>query len=184
MTAYLIMMWEMFKVGLFAVGGGLATLPFLFELAEKYNWFTASELTRMIAVSESTPGPIGVNMSTYVGFINNGVFGGVLSTLSLVAPSLIIILIVSSVLQKFKDSTLVKDVFYGLRAAVAGLLLTSVLGVFAQNLLISGGSGCFELIDYKKLILFATLVFGVFKFKKHPLVFIGLGALAGAIFKL
>ncbi len=184
MSAYLILMFEMFKVGLFAVGGGLATLPFLFELTKKYDWFTASELTRMIAVSESTPGPIGVNMSTYVGFINGGVLGGILSTLSLVAPSLIIILIVSSVLQKFKGSTVVKDVFYGLRAAVAGLLLASVLGVFAQNFMVFGGTSWAQSIDYKKIILFVALIFGVFKLKKHPLTFIGLGALAGAIFKL
>ena len=91
---YLTLMLEFFKIGLFSVGGGLATLPFLFDLAEKYNWFTASELTNMIAVSESTPGPIGVNMATYVGNTVGGVFGGITTTLSLVTPSLIVIYII------------------------------------------------------------------------------------------
>ncbi len=179
--ANLALFFEMFKVGLFSIGGGLATLPFLFELTEKYNWFSAADLTNMIAVSESTPGPIGVNMATYVGFNVSGVFGGILSTLALVAPSIIVILIIAGILEKFKDSIFVKDLFYGLRAAVAGLIATSVLTVFAQNLIIPNAQSLIAMLDYKKIILFAALVFGVFKFKKHPLVYIATGALAGVL---
>ncbi len=181
---YLTMIYEFFKVGLFSIGGGLATLPFLFDISERYPWFTAEELTNMIAVSESTPGPIGVNMSTYVGFETAGVLGGIMTTLSLVTPSIIVILVIAGILEKFKDSLFIKDLFYGLRAAVAGLIATSVLSVFAQNLIIPDVQGFLAMFDYKKIILFAVLVFGVFKFKKHPLVYIGVGALAGIVFGL
>lgn len=181
---YITMFVEFFKVGLFSVGGGLATLPFLFELAEKYNWFTAEELTNMIAVSESTPGPIGINMATYVGYTSGGVWGGILSSIALVMPSIIVIMIVSMILQKFKENKYVKYLFYSLRAAVAGLLLLSVMNVFIQNFTISGAESIWSLIDYKKTALFAVLVFLVFKLKKHPLLYISIGAVAGILFNL
>ena len=182
---YILIMYEFFKVGLFSIGGGLATLPFLFDLADKYpNWFTADELTNMIAVSESTPGPIGVNMATYVGFKAEGILGGVLSTLALITPSIIITLIVARVLERFKDSILVKDLFYGLRAAVAGLIGTSVISILMQNLLASGAADIVFMLDYRKIALFAVMVFAVFKFKKHPLVYIGCGAILGILMRL
>lgn len=192
MPLFVLMFIEFFKVGLFSIGGGLATLPFLFELAEKYNWFTAEELTNMIAVSESSPGPIGVNMATYVGNtigselngVAGGIFGGILTTLALILPSIIVILIVSTILEKFKENKIVKDLFYGLRAAVAGLLALSVANVFIQNFSVSGATEILKMIDYKKIVLFAVLTFMVFKFKKHPLVYILIGAVAGIIFNL
>lgn len=181
---YLTMFFEFFKVGLFSIGGGLATLPFLFELAEKYNWFTTEELTNMIAVSESSPGPIGVNMATYVGFQMGGIWGGIITTLALITPSIIVILIISRILEKFRDAKLVKDLFFGLRAAVSGLLVVSVLNVFSQTFLITGAETVLAMVDFKKIILFIVLLFGVFKFKKHPLLYIGIGALCGAVFGL
>lgn len=179
---YITMFIEFFKVGLFAVGGGLATLPFLFELADKYNWFTAEELTNMIAVSESSPGPIGVNMATYVGYTTAGVWGGIFTTLALILPSIIVILIVSMILQKFKENKYVKYLFYGLRAAVAGLLFLSVMNVFIQNFTVEGAANILNMIDYKKVALFAVLVVMVFKIKKHPLLYISIGAVAGMLF--
>lgn len=181
MPQLLLMFIEFFKVGLFSVGGGLATLPFMFELAEKYNWFTTEELTNMIAVSESSPGPIGVNMATYVGNTCNGIFGGIVITLALVLPSIIVILFVASILKKFKENKTVKNLFYGLRAAVAGLLTLSVLSVFKENFLVEGTTDIIRMIDYKKVGLFAVLVFLVFRYKKHPLVYILLGAGAGIL---
>ena len=181
MPQLLLMFIEFFKIGLFSVGGGLATLPFMFELAEKYNWFTAEEVTNMIAVSESSPGPIGVNMATYVGNTSYGVLGGVVTTLALVLPSIIVILIVASILNKFKQNKTVKNVFYGLRAAVAGLLTLSVLSVFRENFIKSEASALWQMIDYQKVALFAVLVFLVFKFKKHPLVYIAIGAATGIL---
>lgn len=138
----------------------------------------------MIAVSESSPGPIGVNMATYVGFKVGGVAGGIASTLALVAPSIIVILIISRILEKFRDSIAVKNIFYGLRAAVSGLLAVSVVNVLLQTFVISGAESLLAAADLKKLILFAVLLFGVFKFKKHPLLYIAAGALCGAVLGL
>ncbi|MBE7023712.1 MAG: chromate transporter [Clostridia bacterium] len=190
MPLFLTMFIEFFKVGLFSVGGGLATLPFLFEIAEKYGWFTAEELTNMIAVSESSPGPIGVNMATYVGFttgnamygIIGGIMGGIITTIALITPSVIVILIISVILEKFKENKFVKYTFYGLRAAVAGLLALSVLSVFGQNFLVADAAQIWEMVDYRKAVLFAVLVFMVFKLKKHPILYIGIGAAAGILF--
>ncbi len=180
---YILMIYEVFKVGLFSVGGGLATLPFWIELAKKYpDWIAEKEITDMIAVAESTPGPIGVNMATYAGFQLSGVLGGVTATLSLILPSIIVILVVARILKKFKDSILVKDLFYGLRASVAGLICVSTLNILFQNL--SGQGAWIFSVDYKKVILFAGILFGVFKFKKHPLVYIAVGAIFGVLLGL
>ena len=111
---YLQLFWEFFKTGLFAIGGGLATLPFLRDISLKYPWFTPEDLLNMIAVSESTPGPLGVNSATYAGFHAAGVPGALVATCSLVLPSVIIIILVSRALTRFRDSKLVQDGFYGL----------------------------------------------------------------------
>lgn len=165
---------EFFKTGLFSIGGGLATIPFLKSMGEKYNWFSVSDLTNMIAISESTPGPIGVNMATYVGRTVEGVAGGILATLSLVLPSFLVILIVARVLDKFNESKLVKDIFYGLRPAALGMICAAVITIFEAAL--------FTAFDIKKVILLLLLTFGVFKFKKHPVIYILIGAVAGMIF--
>ena len=176
----LTLCWEFFKTGLFSVGGGLATLPFLFKMGEKYGWYTVSELTNMVAVSESTPGPIGVNMATYVGSTVCGVLGGILATLSLILPSIIVILLIARFLEKFSENKLVKDVFYGLRPAVVGMLFASVLSVFESALF---GGSFMSGVDWRYLTLFAVLIFGIFKFKKHPILYIGIGAVIGMIFR-
>lgn len=115
----MIVLWELFfeffKAGLFAVGGGLATLPFLYDIASRYDWMSVESITDMIAISESTPGPLGVNMATYAGYHAYGVLGGVVATFALVLPSIIVIVIVAKILEKFKENRLVKDTFAGLR---------------------------------------------------------------------
>ena len=95
---YLSLFWEFFKTGLFATGGGMATLPFLYRMSETKGWFTAAQLADMVAVSESTPGPIGVNMATYVGFTTAGIPGSLIATIGLVTPSIIVILIIARIL--------------------------------------------------------------------------------------
>ena len=129
MTLYLRLMFEFFKTGLFAVGGGLATLPFLYEMSAATGWFTSQDIMNLIAVSESTPGAIGINMSTYVGFITAGLPGAILATLALAAPSVIVIILISKVLDKFKDSPVVQGVFKGLRPASTALIAAAGLNV-------------------------------------------------------
>ena len=176
---YLRLFFEFFKTGLFAVGGGLATLPFLHRMGASFGWFTYDDVGNMLAVSESTPGPIGVNISTYTGSLITGPIGGILATLSLVFPSVVVIIFVARFLEKFSENKLVKDVFYGLRPAVVGMLLSSIITVFESSLF----KGDFMTgIDIRYWGLLVVLVFGIFKFKKHPILYIGIGAVAGMIF--
>lgn len=185
---YLTLFYEFFKIGLFAVGGGLATLPFLYDLADKYPWFDATILPNMIAISESTPGPIGVNMATYAGYNAAGILGGIIATLGLVTPSIIIIIMIAGFLDKFKENVYVKSAFYGLRPAVTaliGLAGFEVLKVtiFTFNQYISTHH-FLDLFNIKALILFVLFYFCTNKFKLHPIIFIICGAFAGIIFSL
>ena len=189
---YLQLFWEYFKTGLFAVGGGMATIPFLYDMSDKTGWFTHQDLANMIAVGESTPGPIGVNMATYVGFvtgmsqgsIGNAIAGAVVASMGLVLPSLIVILIVAAMLKRFKDSPLVQKAFYGLRPASTGLIAAAGISVAMNNLF---GSGTFS-VNWKGWILAVVLWLLTNKVKQtkklHPIVFIGISALVGILFSM
>lgn len=190
---YLLLFWEFFKTGLFTVGGGMATIPFLYEMSDKYpQWFSHDDLANMIAVGESTPGPIGVNMATYVGFVTgDGVLGSVLgavtATLGLVAPSIIIILIIGLMLKSFKDNKLVNHAFYGLRPASTGLIAAAGLSVLLSNMFL-GEKIALAFFNWKGLILAVVLwiMSNVIKKTKnlHPIIFIGLSAVAGIVFSM
>ena len=180
--------YEFFKTGLFAVGGGMATIPFLQNIGATTGWFTDADLTTMIAVSESTPGPIGVNMATYVGFTCAVLPGAVTATLGLITPSIIIIIIIAGMLKKFRQSKLVDDVFYGLRPASTALITSAGLSVALSIFILVGGAEEHTFgINWMSLIL-AVLVFigmRVPKLKKlHPIVFIGVSALIGILFQM
>ena len=178
--SFLILFIEFFKIGLFSVGGGLATLPFLYELAEKYPWFDISDISNMVAISESTPGPLGVNMATYVGFSHSGILGGAIAVLGLIFPSLIIILIVAKVLDKFKKSKTVKYIFYGLRAASSALIASAGFSIFKIAFLNAEEKTFF----WQGGILALIIAFITFKFKKiHPIALIVISAVVGIIFK-
>ena len=180
--------FEFCKIGLFSVGGGLATIPFLADLGERTGWFTSGELANMIAISESTPGPLGVNMATYVGFTSAGVAGGVVATLGLVFPCVVVILIVSAFLQKFRSSKAVDGVFYGLRAASVALITSAMLQVariaFTRYDMLSPNSWDFHWMAF----LLAAVIFVLLKFtplkKLHPICFIALAAVAGVVFRM
>ena len=180
---YFILFWEFFKTGLFSVGGGLATLPFLSQMGEKYGWFTQEELANMLAVSESTPGPIGVNMATYVGNTVGGILGGCLTTFALILPSYLVILVVSKVISRYKDNPLVQHAMAVLRPASVGLIGAAVLGVLQSVLLNSealAANQWNQIIEVPNLILFAIL-FGIYmKFNKlHPVLILAIGAVVG-----
>ena len=173
-----------FFVGLFAVGGGLAPLPFLQSMGETTGWFCASTIADMVAISESTPGPLGVNMATYVGFQVAGVPGSVVGALGLITPSVIVILIVAHFLKKFRDSKYVQWAFYGLRAASLGLIAAACwavakLALFSADKFAETG-GVFQSLRYENIILCVLVFIGVQCFKKiHPIVFIAIAAAAG-----
>ena len=196
---YLQLFWEFFKTGLFAVGGGMATIPFLYDLSDKTGWFTHTDLANMIAVGESTPGPIGVNMATYVGFVTGmkdagiptAILGAVAATLGLITPCVIIILIVAAILKSFRNNKYVNSAFYGLRPASTGLIAAAGFSVVASTLFFSDvwGMGNFlGAFNWKGIALAAllwVLTNVVKKTKKwHPIVFIGFSALVGIIFKM
>ncbi len=168
----------------------MATLPFLYDISERTGWFTQEQLADMIAVGESTPGPIGVNMATYVGFETAGIPGAVIATLGLVTPSVIIILIIARVLKQFRENPTVDAVFYGLRPcsigliAAAGLLVAKI--TFLDIPAWSAGGGLQSLFQWKAIllgVLLLVLTRGVKPLKKlHPIVFIAASAAAGVIF--
>lgn len=179
---------EFFKTGLFSVGGGLATLPFLSRMGEKYGWFTQQDLANMLAVSESTPGPIGVNMATYVGNTVSGVLGGVVTTLALILPSYLIILMVIRVMNKFHDNLYVQGAMKTLRPASVGMVGAAVLNVLISVLLRKDAIAALawsQMVVLPNLILFALLFVLYLKIQKlHPIVVLALGAAAGVLFKL
>lgn len=182
---YLQLFWEFFKIGLFAVGGGMATLPFLQRLSERSGWFSQNLITDMIAVSESTPGPIGINMATYVGCNVAGVLGGVAATIGTILPSIIIVVTVSRYLERFRGSRLAGDVFYGLRPAVTGLIAAAGLGV-AQGCLLHldiyrQTGALLELFDFKRLVCFGAAFGAIRWFKLHPIVYIACAAVVGLL---
>ena len=187
MSGLLRLAFEFFKTGLFAVGGGLATLPFLYAMGNATGWFNAQDVANMIAISESTPGPMGVNMATYVGFTSFGLPVAVLGPLALVFPSLVIIILISKILNKFKESKLVQDVFYGLRPASTGLIIAAGLGVAKIALLrldqYEITKNIADLLNYKSIVL-ALVIYLVMKKKDfHPILMVVASAVIGIIFK-
>ena len=187
---YFRLFWEFFKTGHFAVGGGMATLPFLRSMGAATGWFTAGQLADMVAVSESTPGPIGVNMATYVGFTTAGAPGALVATLGLITPSIIIILIIAAFLKAFRSNKYVERVFYGIRPASTALIAAAGVPVMELCLLdidaFRAGGGFASLISVKGLVLFAAVwvLTNLVKPTKnwHPIVFIALSAAAGIVF--
>lgn len=187
---YFRLFYEFFKTGLFAVGGGLATLPFLRSMADTTGWFTKAQLADMLAVSESTPGPIGVNTATYVGFTTAGISGAIIATLGLVTPSVIVILIIARVLKKFRDNRIVENMFYGLRPASTGLIAAAGLSVVPLALLKTGTlsvkDGFLASVKWPAVLLAAVLVVFTNWVKPtkdlHPILFIAVSAVIGVVF--
>jgi chromate transporter len=176
--------YEFFITGLFIFGGGLAAIPFLQQMAEKTAWFTVPQLMDIIAVSEATPGPIGVNMATYVGYVVAGVPGGLIATFGLLLPSAIIALVVARLLLRFKESALVETVLYGLRPASLGLIASagltvfclSVFGVPLWDLTFANISNLF---NPRTLLFIAVLFVATNRFKAHPVIFLAASAAVG-----
>ena len=199
MSVYLRLYWEFFKTGLFAVGGGMATLPFLKDIGQSTGWYTYTDLMNMLAVSESTPGLIGINMATYVGFTVGGIPGAVIATLGEVTPSIIVILIVAMMLKKFRDNRYVNMAFYGLRPASTGLIgaacVTVVLEVMTGIKVLAADGALMNtfrlagesLIKWPGVLLGALLIVLTNFIRPvknwHPIVFIAFSAVVGIVFR-
>lgn len=182
--------YEFLKIGMFAVGGGMATLPFLYNLADKTGWFTQAQVTDMLAVSESTPGPVGINMATYVGYTTAGLPGALAATIGVIIPGVALVILIRAVLDKMRSNRYVDGAFYGLRPAstaliaAAGLLVADVtllhMDLFRQS------GRVLDLIDLKSVLLAVVLLIftrWVKPTKKlHPIVFIAASAVVGIAF--
>ncbi|MBR2985982.1 MAG: chromate transporter [Clostridia bacterium] len=202
---YLYLFWEYFKIGLFTIGGGYAMLPMVIQVVQKHGWLTSDQLYNFIGVAESTPGPFAINLATFVGTtVGNaqygfwgGVLGAVVATFAVVLPSLIIIVIVSKVLERFKTSKVVQGVLYGIRPVVVGLILSAMIGI-ALNVVLPNvkltdlGSASVTPFNWVSLVLmcaFFPLSRIKIKGKKlHPIFMIllsaGLGVLLFGVLKI
>jgi len=199
MMLYLRLFWEFFKTGLFAVGGGMATIPFLYNMADATGWFTRNDVANMIAVGESTPGPIGVNMATYVGYVTGSnvggvpaaILGAVVATVGLVTPSIIIILMIASFLKSFRDNKYVESAFYGLRPASTGLIAAAGISVVISNLFFSDALAqgiSLAAVNWKGWVLAIILWILTNQVKQtkglHPILFILASAVVGIAFQM
>ena len=187
---FLRLFWEFFKAGLFAVGGGMATLPFLYDISDKTGWFTYSQLADMVAVSESTPGPIGINMATYVGFTTAGIPGALCATIGIITPSIIVILLISKALEKFRQNKYVDAAFYALRPCSVALIAAAgflVLKITLFNVdTFSVGDSIISFFNWKAIAL-AAVIFVLTQYVKktknlHPIIFIAFSAVVGIVF--
>ena len=174
-----------FTIGLFSMGGGYATLPFLLDMADRSDgWLTREWIGNMLAVAQSLPGPVGANLAAYTGFTYTGIGGAFMAALGLAAPSIIIIMIVAKTLAVFKTNKIVKTVLKGLKPAATGLLLAAALGAIEMAVWNSGAEIWYNLIKWKEALIFIAVFFLLYKFKKHPIVYIAGAGILGVILKL
>jgi len=183
---YLKLFYEFFIIGPLLFGGGLTSIPFLKQLGERTHWFTLTDLMNMIAISEITPGPIGVNLATYVGYTIAGIRGGILATFALILPTVIISFFVAKFLKKFRENTIVQSAFFGLRPA--SLALISAAGVAILRLLVIRidiweETGLLtDLFDMRVVVLAVILLILTNVFKKiHPFIFLSGSAVFGIV---
>lgn len=184
MSKLLDLFFSFFKIGLFAVGGGPATIPYLMDLTEVKDWYTMKELTNMIAISESTPGPLGINMATYAGFTTAGVAGGIIATLGLVTPSVIVIIIIARFLNNFSENRYVKAAFSSIRPAVTALIAMAVYNLCKVSLFVETDAGLSPAV---KTIVLAIIAFFAMQNKKlkklHPAYWLLAAAVIGVVFR-
>jgi chromate transporter len=181
---FLFLFAEFCKIGLFSVGGGLATLPFLFELAEKNDWLSPEKVGDFLAIAQIAPGAIGVNMGAQTGFLFAGVPGAYTAALALAAPSMVVIIFVARMLKSFRENRIVTAVFSGLRPAAAGLLAAAGFNAWKFSLANSGAENWYELLRWRESILFVLFFFCIYKLKGHPVIYIAIAAALGVILGL
>ena len=175
---------EFFKIGLFSVGGGLATLPFLYNIAARGDWLKPENIGNFIAIAQCSPGAIGVNTCAQTGYLAGGIPAAIIVPLGLVTPAILVILAVARILAAFKKSTTVQAVFGGLRPAAVGLISAAGFGVIILSLYSAANGTWYEGIRWKEILLFAVIFVLVRIFKKHPILYIAAGGIAGILLGL
>ena len=178
---YLTLFWTFFKIGLFTFGGGYAMIPLIQSEVMAHGWMKMEDLINFIAVSESTPGPFAINISTYIGAEMGGFLGSLCATFGVVLPSFVIILIVAKIYDKFKESKAVSGAMSGLKPAVIGLIGAAVISVGINVFFHDGFSlDVFRTIPfYISLVLFLGMLFLIMKKKLHPIIIICISAAVG-----
>lgn len=167
MITYLKLFLEFLHIGLFSFGGGYATLPFLYHIADVQKWYTTQQLSDMIALSSVTPGPVGVNVATFAGFTTAGIVGALIATTSVILPSLIIVIIISKLLAQFKQNKYVQSIIYTLKPAGCGLLAAVGVDMFVNNINLFG------------MIVLAGLFVASLIEKRNPIFYLAISAIAG-----
>jgi len=181
---YLTLLWTFFKIGMLGFGGGYVIIPLLKAEIAKYGWLTTQEFADIVAVSQMTPGPIGINAATFIGIRTAGIFGGITASVGMVLPSLILVVITAHMLKKFKESTVVQSILQGIRPAVIGLIGYAVL-FFASMSIFFGTvrEGTFR-FEAGGVVIFLVILFLVKKFSIHPILAVILSAGMGAALSL
>jgi len=198
MMDYFLLYIEFFKIGVFAVGGGLATLPFLFLMTDgrfsfirHTGWLNREQVGNFLAIAQCSPGAVGVNISAQTGFLYGDVSGGIVAVLGLISPAIIIIAVITKALQSIKNNKISIAVFSGLRPAATGLLTAAALGVWRLALYNSnaasnatsyaafGDAAWHEIIRWREGLVCLAIFLLIAKFKSHPVVYVALGAIAG-----
>ena len=182
--SFLLIYFEFFKIGLFAVGGGLATLPFLLRMADTYDWLTREMVGNFLAIGQSIPGPIGTNLAAQVGFQYAGAPGAIFAVLGLITPAIILISLIARVVHSFKENKIVASVFSGVRPAAAGLLGAAGLATLQLALYNANFNVWHEILRYRECFIFVMLFVMIYKLKGHPVIYIAVGAVAGLVFGL
>lgn len=176
-----IILYEFTKIGLFAVGGGYATLPFLYHLIEKYHLFNPNDLTQMLAISSIMPGPIGINLAAQTGFKVAAFAGAIMAIVGIMIPSLIFVLIVSKILKEFEGNIVVKSVFYVLKPTCCGMVAAIGLKLLKDVIFVGEISFSLLSIDWFALVLFSSLLILSFKKQFSPIFYLGVSALIGVL---
>jgi chromate transporter len=192
-TELFLLYIEFFKIGVFAVGGGLATLPFLFLMTNdrfafirQTGWINMEQIGNFLAIAQCSPGAVGINICTQTGFLYGGISGGIIAVLGLISPAIIIISVIARALQSIKNNKISIAVFSGLRPAATGLLSAAGLGVWRLALYnTTAGNGAWhEIIRWRESLVCIVIFLLIVKFKGHPVVYVALGAIAGMVLGL
>ena len=181
MLKLLLLFWTFFKIGLFTIGGGYAMIPMIESEVIAKGWLTETELVNFLAISESTPGPFAINMATFVGVNEYGILGGIFTTLGVITPSIIIIIIIYKVYEKFIKNKYVQAAMNGIKAVVCGMIFMIALELIYKEIFKTVNEELF--FDYKALIIISVLgiLKLIFKKKVTPVMLIGISAVLGLI---